>query len=105
MIIRSVMLLAFTLMSIVMVFMGWEHINHGYGLNPWIAFPLAIVFYIYPNRILLNEAQDRDYEIEKLKETISTLRNNFIPTAHLEDTLQWNIEDWERWLAKLRAAG
>ena len=48
-------------------FMGFEWIYNGYGLNPWIAFPLGVLCILWPMVLILWEAVTDALELEQYK--------------------------------------
>jgi len=53
-----------------LAYLGFEWIYVGYGLNPWIAFPLALVFYYWPFHLLKREAEEIECRLADLLEEI-----------------------------------
>ena len=42
--------------GVTLLFMGFEWIYNGLGLNPWLAFPAAVAFIMLPCGLLIYEA-------------------------------------------------
>lgn len=69
---RAIATLLIYATAAMLVFLGFEYIHVGQGLNPWLAFPTAILFVVGINLLLQYEADKRECALADLLEQIES---------------------------------
>ena len=77
MMLRALIVILYTGIAVTLMWLGFQWIYAGYGLNPWVAFPIAAAFYLIPYAILLKEAEDADVRVEDLLEELDQRVQNY----------------------------
>lgn len=66
--IRAISILLAIAGGIFLMHLGYNWIHLGYGLNPWLAFPLAVGFIMFPCGMILWEAVSIADAVEEIRE-------------------------------------